>query len=186
MLTTVVGDSELLTRPFVAFVCSVHCPADVILRTYDFARSIRDYRIPVIGGFHSPMEREFLSVLLRGSQPIIVCLARGPERFRLPREWQTAVEGRRLLVTSFAPVTAKRQNSRLAKRRNEQLSLLARATLVAHAAPGGMVEELCAKMLALEKSVYTFNCPANAHIVRLGAKPLDPSGISELAEAIGR
>jgi hypothetical protein len=35
------------------------------------------YGVPVIGGFLSPMEQECLALLLRGTQPIIICPAQG-------------------------------------------------------------------------------------------------------------
>ena len=29
--------------------------------------------VPMIGGFHTPMEQECLEVLLRGQQPVVIC-----------------------------------------------------------------------------------------------------------------
>jgi hypothetical protein len=34
------------------------------LKTYDLARDLRDADVPVIGGFHTPMEKECLRLLL--------------------------------------------------------------------------------------------------------------------------
>lgn len=44
---------------------------------------LRDAGVTVIGEFHSPMEKECLNILLRGSQPIIVCPARSLENMRI-------------------------------------------------------------------------------------------------------
>ena len=57
--------------------CSARCPGEAILRAYDQAAHWRDTGRAVIGGFHSPMEKECLRILLRGPQPVIVCPARG-------------------------------------------------------------------------------------------------------------
>jgi hypothetical protein len=67
-------------------ICSVKCSGNAILQTLDLAQQLRDAGVPVIGGFHSPMERECLRILLRGSQPIIVCPARRLQGMRVPRE----------------------------------------------------------------------------------------------------
>jgi len=61
-----VGAAELLRRPLVALFCSRRCPGELILRTYDLARRLRDAGVAVISGFHTPMEREALHFLLKG------------------------------------------------------------------------------------------------------------------------
>ena len=68
--------NALSSRRLVALFCSVKCPGDLILKTYDLARDLRQAGVAVISGFHSPMERECLDILLRGTQPVIVCRAR--------------------------------------------------------------------------------------------------------------
>ena len=64
------GSLRLLEEPLTALFCYVRCPGDLILKTYDLARAMRDAGVPVIGGFQSPMEKECLRLLLRGRQPI--------------------------------------------------------------------------------------------------------------------
>src|SRR5690348_12573481 len=87
------GDLAILQRPALALFCSIACPGDVILQTYDLARDLRDAGVTVAGGFHAPMERECLHLLLRGTQPIVVCPA---------REWRAPLaEGRLLLLSPF-------------------------------------------------------------------------------------
>ena len=58
------GDTDILTRaPLVALFCSLKCPGDLVLATYDLARTLRDRGVAAIGGFHTPMEREALDIL---------------------------------------------------------------------------------------------------------------------------
>ena len=64
---------------------------------------MRDAGVPVIGGFQTPMEHECLRLLLRGTQPVVVCPARGIDNMRIPRDWGTALEDGRLLVLSTLP-----------------------------------------------------------------------------------
>jgi hypothetical protein len=94
------GDVSLLQEPLTALFCSNRCPGDLILKTYDLSRAMREAGIPVVGGFQTPMERECLRLLLRGEQPIVVCPARGIEGMRVPRDWRDPLKEGRLLAVS--------------------------------------------------------------------------------------
>ena len=81
---SVLGDLAFLRRDKLGLFCSVKCPGDLILRAYDYAKRLRDDGVAVIGGFHSPVEQECLRILLRGTQPVIICPARSLGEMRLP------------------------------------------------------------------------------------------------------
>ena len=136
---TALGNLDLLSRPMTALFCSARCPGSVILRAYDQAAQWRDAGHCVIGGFHSPVEKECLRILLRGSQPIIICPARGLPK-RIPPEWKKPLADGRLLILSIFPNTEKRITADLATRRNELVATLADEVFVAHATPGGRLE----------------------------------------------
>lgn len=81
------GNLDLLALPKTALFCCAHCPGKVILTAYDQAAKWRDTGRCVISGFHSPVEKECLQILLRGSQPINICPARSfPQR--VPPDWK--------------------------------------------------------------------------------------------------
>ena len=46
--------------------CSQSCPGEVILKAQDWANARRPVSAPVVGGFHTPVERDVLRILLRG------------------------------------------------------------------------------------------------------------------------
>ena len=73
------GNARLLEESLTAIFCSLRRPGDLILKTYDLARIMRDAGDPVIGGFQTPMENECLRLLPRGSQPVVVCPSRGTD-----------------------------------------------------------------------------------------------------------
>jgi predicted Rossmann fold nucleotide-binding protein DprA/Smf involved in DNA uptake len=112
----------------------------VILRLYDAAREWRDNGTTVISGFHSPMEKECLEILLRGNQPIIICPARSIENMRLPKSWIAALEQERLLLLSPFDPQHYRVTGDLAQRRNLFTAALADKILIAHIAAGGKTE----------------------------------------------
>ena len=131
---------QLLEESLTAFFCSSRCPGDLITKTYDLARSMRDTGVPVIGGFQTTMEKECLRLLLRGSQPVVICPARGIDNMRLPRDWRDPLNEGRLLVLSPFFATVRRATAESAAQRNELVADLARQVLITYAAPGGKTE----------------------------------------------
>jgi len=60
-----IGNTETLAKQKVGLFCSVSCPGDAILGAYDAARKLRDDGVTMVSGFHSPVENEYLRILLR-------------------------------------------------------------------------------------------------------------------------
>lgn len=135
------GNPDLLRVPATALFCSARCPGEAILQAYDQAAHWRDTGRAVIGGFHSPMEKECLRILLRGPQPIILCPARGLPR-RLPPELHPALVSGRLLILSPFPDSEARVTRELAERRNLLVAALASEVWFAHISPDGQMAEL--------------------------------------------
>jgi hypothetical protein len=94
---TALGNLDILHQRKLAIFCSVKCPGTLILQTYDLVSALRDMGITVISGFHSPIEKECLTLLLRGTQPIIICPARSLQGMRIPTTWDTPLAEGRLL-----------------------------------------------------------------------------------------
>jgi len=137
-----VGSPEILGEKKVGLFCSVRCHGDAILGAYDAARKLRDDGATVISGFHSPVEKECLRILLRGKQPIIICLARALEKIRPPADWRSAVEAGRLLLVSPFEKRPRRPTIESAQRRNEIVAALSDEVLIIHAEPGGRIEHI--------------------------------------------
>lgn len=173
---TAAGDIAVLDGPTVGLLCSLRCPGAVILKLYDLARALRDAGIVVIGGFQSPMEQECLNILLRGSQPVVVCLAR--HRTITPAAWRAALSDRRLLVLMPSEPSSRRMTSADAQRRNELVANLAGALLIAHASPGGKTDALARQALTAGKPVFTLDDPSNADLVALGAMPVTAATVA--------
>ena len=142
------------------------------LKTYDLARRLRETDVTVAGGFQSPMEKECLDVLLRGSASVIVCPARGLGRMRIPKGWRDPLAEGRLLILSFFDDRVRRATASTAVRRNACVAALADRILIAHAEKGGKIEALCKHALASGKPVFTLESADNAHLMELGARPV--------------
>lgn len=153
----VLGNPGLLKPDKLALICSERCPGDVILKTYDFARLVRGSGITIVSGFHSPIERDCLPILLRGPGPIIIVQAHRLSTFRLPREWQKAIDTGRLLLLSPFGEKDKRVTARLAAERNRFVAAISDEVLIPYAAPGSKTEALALDLLKSGKRVFTFS-----------------------------
>lgn len=168
-LLSCIGNIDLLKSGSLALFCSNKCPGNLILKTYDLAQHLRKAETPVISGFHSPVERECLNILLRGNSPIIICPARGLERMRLPMGYQEPLKRNRLLLLSPFSGKAGRADEGPALTRNAIVAALAAKTFVAHAEINSKTEMLCRNIVQWGKSLCTFGDASNSNLLRLGA-----------------
>jgi len=142
----------------------------LIIKTYDFMRELRESGITVISGFHSPIERECLNVLLRKKQPIIICPARSIEGMRIKSEYKRPIEEGHLLLLSPFDKKHHRISSDLADKRNAFVAAIADEILVPYAAPGSKTEALCREWINRGKTVRTFDSSYNKYLLKLGIK----------------
>jgi predicted Rossmann fold nucleotide-binding protein DprA/Smf involved in DNA uptake len=162
------GNASLLQHHALAFFASVRCPGRFILQAHDLAQNLRRAGIPTIGGFHSPVEREVLTILLRGEQPIVICPARSLARMRVPEEYRAPLEVGRMLLLSPFDERVRRATAQTAQRRNRLVAALAEWVFVAYAAPGGKAEAFCEEILEWGKPLYTFE--GNENLIEMGAQ----------------
>lgn len=167
-----IGNLAHLNGHLLGFFCSTQCPGNLILDTYDLARELRNASVTVIGGFHSPMEKECLDLLLRGTQPIIICPARSIDRMRIPKPWKAPLTNGRLLVLSPFVKHRPRVSVELARQRNRFVAQLADEVFIAHAAAGSKTEAFCEELLTENKPVVTIDRTENAMLLELGVQPL--------------
>jgi predicted Rossmann fold nucleotide-binding protein DprA/Smf involved in DNA uptake len=181
----IVGDPAILDRPKMALFCSVKCPGKLILETYDLAQRFRNEGVLVISPFHSPMEQECLRIQLRSPHPVVWALARGVYRQipAKPVDCRAAVAEGRLVMTTTFPDTVRHITAITATTRNRLVVDMATAVVVAHAAPGSKMEALCREILAAGKSLYTFDHPANAGILAIGAKRIEDMNLAAWSNA---
>lgn len=135
-----IGNAELLNRPKTGLLCSRKCPADKILEACDlFKKWAADPETTIVSGFHSPVEKECLRLLLKGKANIILCPAREIETMRLSKDWKIAINEGRILILS--PFTEKRPDARTIDRRNHLVASLADSLYIPYATPDGNLEQ---------------------------------------------
>lgn len=136
------GNKELLKLHKIAFFCSRKCPANIILKAYDWAIEQREKGNCIISSFHSKIEKDVLHYLLKGTQPVILVLARGLKKRESNKEIVKAVkENRLLIITPFAE-NIKRVTQKTANIRNEFMAELSDEIFIAYASKGGNIDAL--------------------------------------------
>lgn len=116
------GNTKLLNVPKTAFLASSTIPPDMVLKCYDWATQMAKEGKCVVSGFSSHLEREVLHFLAKGSQPIILVLAREMYK-QIPSELQSLLDANRLLIISASK--AVRQSKASAQTRNRYVCELA-------------------------------------------------------------
>lgn len=95
------GNKDFLKLPKTAFLAASTIPPEMVLKCYDWAVRMANEGQCVISGFSSHLEREVLHFLMKGSQPIILVLAR--EMYKdMPPELQKLIDENRLLIISVS------------------------------------------------------------------------------------
>jgi predicted Rossmann fold nucleotide-binding protein DprA/Smf involved in DNA uptake len=167
-----IGNLNLLHAPTIALFCSIQCPGDLILKTYELAQTLRERGIATISGFHSPIEKDCQKILLQGTQPIIHCLARSLHNIRFSTAEQAAIQADRLLLLSPFGASYHRATVELAEKRNELIGAIAQTIFIAYAAPHSKTHALAASLIQQGKAVITYNSDHTQSLLTLGATSL--------------
>lgn len=133
------GKKEILNQYKVGFLCSRKVPANIILQTYDWAIEQRDENICIVSGFHSKIEKDVFDILVKGSQPIILVLARGMLK-RFDKNLLKLVEGKRLLIISLFDNKITRPTSQTAIKRNQLIAEISDKIFIPYSTPNGIIE----------------------------------------------
>ena len=122
MIIEYLGNTELLNVPKTAFLASSTIPPDMVLKCYDWATQMAKEGRCVVSGFSSHLEHEVLHFLAKGTQPIILVLAREMYK-QIPAELQPLLDANRLLIISVS--NAVRQSKVTAHARNKYICEIA-------------------------------------------------------------
>ena len=135
------GNENIINNYKTAFLCSRKCPAEIVLKSLDWAKSKKDKGECVISCFHSRIEKNVFEILLKGKQPLTLMLARGMKK-RWPNEIRKAVLEERLLIVSPFAESVKYITEETASKRNQIMIDLADEVFLAYSDKNGNLEKL--------------------------------------------
>ncbi len=133
------GSIELKSSNKKAFLCSQKFVAGSVLRSYDWAIEQRENGVCVVCGCHSPLEKDVFKYLLKGTQPIILVLARGLKK-RVEPELLPHINKGRLLIISPFENNVTRVTKETALKRNKYILDLADEIVIGYASPNGLLK----------------------------------------------
>jgi predicted Rossmann fold nucleotide-binding protein DprA/Smf involved in DNA uptake len=165
------GNTSLLARPLVGIISARATESNLILSTAELLRQLVGLEKSFIGGWHSPLEKEVLKILLPESPRTIICLAKSVNRFGFFQELKTLLNQDRLLLLTHCSPKAKRINRDASIRRNHLVAGLAKVLLVLAAPEGSATFKLARSVIELGKPVFAPENPANGVLLASGAFP---------------
>lgn len=168
-----IGDIDILKNKPLAVFSSTKCPGSIILKTYDLMKRLRESGVTVVSGFHSPIEKECLNILLKGKQPVIICPARSIEGMRIGPEYKKPLEEVRLLILSHVTEKAKRISAKRALERNRFVAAIADKIFIPYAEPNSKTETFCRELIEKGKPILTFDGEHNKNLIGFGAIVMD-------------
>lgn len=110
------GNRKLLKLKKTAFLASSTISSETVLRCYDWATEMRNRGECVVSGFSSKLEQDVLHFLLKGSQPIIIVLARRMYR-DIPDELKEPLAQNRLQIVSASNAVRQSKVTAIARNR---------------------------------------------------------------------
>ena len=135
------GNKNILKLQKTAFLCSRKVPAQIVLKSYDWAREQRKLGNCIVCGNHSQIEKDVFEILLKGNQPLILVLARSLKTHWEP-EIKKALSENRLLIISPFEKEIKRITRKTAKTRNKYIIEISDIILVAYKIENGQLDSL--------------------------------------------
>jgi len=139
------GELGILKLQKTAFLCSQKCPAEIVLKSFDWAKEQREKENCIICGNHSQIEKDVFEILLKGKQPLILALARGM-KIRWEPEIEKAVNENRLLVISPFEQEIKRVTRETAEIRNKKIIEISDKIIVGYKSKNGQLEKLLTRI----------------------------------------
>lgn len=164
-----------MTLSALALLCSVRAPAGILLAVHDLAQAWRHSDVVIISGFHSPVEQEAFTILLRGPGRLVWVPARSrPTRLR--PDVRAALDAGRLTIETPFGENIRRPTRETTALRNRYVCERADAILIAYARPESSTESLARELTASGKPIYAVNHAANESLFAMGARPYTLSG----------
>lgn len=135
------GNKEILKLNKTAFLCSQKCPAEIVLKSYDWAKEQREKGNCIVCGNHSQIEKDVFEILLKGKQPLILALARSMKTRWEPEIEKAVIENRLLVVSPFEKET-KRVTRETAEIRNKAIIEISDNIMVGYKSKNGQLDNL--------------------------------------------
>lgn len=135
------GNKDILKHHKTGFLSSRKCPAEVVLKSYEWAKRQRQEGNCIVCGNHSQIEKDVFEILLKGDQPLVLVLPRGLKTY-WPKNWLEEIEKKRLLIISPFAKDITRVTRETAIHKNETILGLSNNIVVGYKSLNGQLDRL--------------------------------------------
>ncbi len=139
------GNKDILKHHKTGFLSSRKCPAEVVLKSYEWAKRQRAEGNCVVCGNHSQIEKDVFNILMKGVQPLILVLPRGLKK-RWDKSWLENIDKNRLLIISPFSKDITRVSREKAIQKNKTILNLSDNIVAGHKSPNGQLDKLLASL----------------------------------------
>lgn len=139
------GNKDILKNHKTGFLSSRKCPAEVVLKSYEWAKKQRAEGNCVVCGNHSQIEQDVFEILLKGDQPLVLVLPRGLKKC-WDKSWHENIEKRRLLIISPFVKDITRVTRETAIQKNKTILSLSDNIVIGYKSPNGQLDRLLTKL----------------------------------------
>ena len=136
------GNIDLLELQKTAFLCSQKCPAEIVLKSFDWAKEQRETGNCIVCGNHSQIEKDVFEILLKGKQPLILVLPRSLKKIWEPEILKAFNQNRLLVISPFSEDSNSRITRENAIKKNETIISLGDKIVVGYKTKNGQLEKL--------------------------------------------
>lgn len=137
------GNKDILKHRKTGFLSSRKCPAEIVLKSYEWAKRQRAEGNCVVCGNHSQIEKDVFEILLKGEQPLVMVLPRGLKK-RWDKSWLENIKKGRLLIVSPFDQKVTRVTRETATKKNETIISLSEQITIGYKSPNGQLDKLLA------------------------------------------
>jgi len=167
-----VGNPDILSSRRLGIISARQSDSDLALISSQLLKQLASLNdMTFVGGWHSPLEKEALHILLAETVPMVFCVPKALNRFRLTIDVENHVrQGHALLLTHCSP-KVKRISRDASIRRNHLIIGLATALLVLSAPPGSVSLDLAKWALRSGRPVLTPEHRMNKELLECDGLP---------------
>lgn len=181
-----VGNIGLLNLPAVGFLASTRVPPDLWLATLDLVSALPQTGSLLIGGFHSPLERDACEAALAAGGSV-VRIAAAPRAGVAASKLERLAFGEGRLLLLYPAEGERRVTARASGTRTQHVLQLSQALFIPAAAAGSRTYQAAVQATAAGIPARCFDHPRNIDLQILGVRVVDPkSEPAHLARVIAQ
>ena len=157
------GNLDVIRKyPVIGVLASSNAPGPVIWETYRFFYALRNEKLTIAGGWHSPLEKGILDGLLEGKVNVAFFLAKGLKSRGVKQKLAMFDKtSRGLMITPFSDEVTKIDRKKGPRLRNELLASASDILLIPYIRSNGMLARMLKTNKSFQKKTFTLDHPEN-------------------------